>query len=42
VGMNFEELLQALGVPAGYGRNFTTSGLLPSRYPSGWAAALKA
>jgi murein DD-endopeptidase MepM/ murein hydrolase activator NlpD len=42
VGMNFEELLQALGVPAGYGRDFTTSGLLPSRYPSDWAAALKA
>jgi murein DD-endopeptidase MepM/ murein hydrolase activator NlpD len=42
VGMNFEELLQALGVPAGYGRNFTTSGLLPSRYPSDWAAALRA
>jgi D-amino-acid dehydrogenase len=30
------------GVPAGYGRDFTTSGLLPSRYPSDWAAALKA
>jgi murein DD-endopeptidase MepM/ murein hydrolase activator NlpD len=41
VGMNFEELLQALGVPAGYGRYATPSGLLPSRYPSHWAAALK-
>jgi hypothetical protein len=41
VGMNFEEMLQALGVPAGYGRNFTPSGLLPSQYPSDWAAALK-
>jgi hypothetical protein len=41
VGMNFEELLQALGVPAGFGRDFTTSGALPSQYPSDWAAALK-
>jgi hypothetical protein len=41
VGLNFEELLQALGVPAGYGRYFTPSGLLPSQYPSDWAAALK-
>ena len=41
VGMNFEELLQALGVPAGYGRYFTPSGLLPSQYPSDWAASLK-
>lgn len=42
VGMNFEELLQALGVPAGFGRGFTPSGLLPSQYPSNWAAALRA
>jgi murein DD-endopeptidase MepM/ murein hydrolase activator NlpD len=41
VGMNFEELLQALGVPAGNNRHDTPSGLLPSRYPADWPSALK-
>jgi hypothetical protein len=41
VGMNFEELLQALGVPAGYCRNDATNGLLPSPYPADWPTALK-
>ena len=41
IGMNFEELLQALGVPAGYGRNDATNGLLPSGYPTDWPTALK-
>ena len=41
IGMNFEKLLQALGVPAGYGRNDATNGLLPSGYPTDWPAALK-
>ncbi len=41
IGMNFEELLQALGVPAGYGRNDATNGLLPSGYPTDWPKALK-
>ena len=41
IGMNFEELLQALGVPAGYGRNDATNGMLPSGYPTDWPTALK-
>src|SRR5262245_60736486 len=41
VGMNFEELLQALGVPAGNNRGDSPSGLLPAQYPSDWAGALK-
>jgi murein DD-endopeptidase MepM/ murein hydrolase activator NlpD len=41
IGMNFEELLQALGVPAGYGRNDATNGLLPSGYPADWPNTLK-
>jgi len=41
IGMNFEKLLQALGVPAGYGRNDATNGMLPSGYPTDWPTALK-
>ena len=41
VGLNFEELLQALGVPAANNRTDSPSGLLPSQYPTDWVAALK-
>ena len=41
VGLNFEELLQELGVPAANNRNDAPSGLLPSQYPADWATALK-
>jgi hypothetical protein len=41
IGMNFEELLQALGVPAGNNRHESPSGLLPSGYPADWPTALK-
>ncbi len=40
VGLNFDELLQAVGVPAA--PNFAPNGYgtLPSRFPADWAAAL--
>ena len=41
IGMNFEKLLQAVGVPAGYGRYDATNGMLPSGYPTDWPTALK-
>jgi hypothetical protein len=41
VGLNFEELLQATGVPAANNRYDSPSGLLPSQYPADWATALK-
>jgi hypothetical protein len=41
VGLNFEQLLQALGVPAANNRCDSPSGLLPAQYPSNWAGALK-
>ena len=41
VGMNFEELLQELGVPAANNRNDRPSGIVPSRYPMKWARSLK-
>jgi len=41
VGLNFEELLQALGVPAANNRNDQAYGALPPNYPSDWAAALR-
>ncbi len=41
VGLNFEEMLQELGVPAANNRSDTPSGLLPSQYPTDWATALK-
>jgi len=36
VGVNFDELLQSLGVPAGYNRYDTAYGLLPAGYPTSW------
>ena len=41
VGLNFEELLQALGVPPGNNFGDSPAGLLPSRFPADWATALK-
>ena len=41
VGLNFEELLQATGVPAANNRYDAPSGLLPSQYPADWQTALK-
>jgi len=40
VGLNFDELLQALGVPAAPNFAPTGYGVLPSRYRTDWAAAL--
>jgi murein DD-endopeptidase MepM/ murein hydrolase activator NlpD len=40
VGINFDELLQALGVPAAPGFTPNGYGTLPSRYPADWASAL--
>lgn len=36
VGLNFEELLQSLGVPAANNRFAGTYGVLPARYPAHW------
>jgi hypothetical protein len=36
VGLNFEELLQTLGVPAANNRADAPSGLLPAGYPANW------
>jgi hypothetical protein len=36
VGLNFEELLQLLGVPAASNRADTAYGLLPANYPTSW------
>jgi hypothetical protein len=41
VGLNFDELLQALGVPAAPNSGDPGNGVLPSGYPTNWAAALK-
>jgi hypothetical protein len=41
IGMNFEYLLLALGVPAAPNLGQTTSGLVPSRYQIDWAKALR-
>jgi murein DD-endopeptidase MepM/ murein hydrolase activator NlpD len=41
IGMNFEYLLQALGVPAANNLGDPTSGLVPSRYRIDWAKALR-
>ena len=41
VGLNFEELLQALGVPAGNNRSDYAYGVLPSGYATDWPAALR-
>ncbi len=42
IGMNFEFLLRALGVPEANNYGQSTSGLVPSRYPTDWATALAA
>ena len=39
VGLNFEALLQGLGVPAGSNRTDPPNGTLPQNYPTNWAAA---
>lgn len=39
VGLSFDELLQALGVPAGSNAADAASGLLPAGYPAAWSAA---
>jgi len=41
VGLNFEELLQALGVPAANNRSDYAYGLLPPGYPTDWPSALR-
>ncbi|MGI9005493.1 MAG: hypothetical protein ACR2FU_04710 [Streptosporangiaceae bacterium] len=41
VGMNFDNLLQALGVPAANNAGDPPSGLVPSRYQIDWAKALR-
>jgi hypothetical protein len=39
VGLSFDELLQALGVPDGSNAAEAASGILPPGYPSDWTAA---
>ena len=41
IGMNFEDLLLALGVPASPNVSAPTSGIVPSRYQVDWAKALR-
>lgn len=41
VGMNFDDLLVALGVPAASNFGQSASGLVPSRYQIDWAKALR-
>ena len=41
VGLNFEALLQTLGVPAGPNRSDPPNGTLPQNYPTNWTAATK-
>lgn len=36
IGLNFEELLQSLGVPAANNRAAAPSGILPARFPARW------
>ncbi len=36
IGLNFEGLLESLGVPAGNGAGQSGSGALPSNYPTNW------
>jgi hypothetical protein len=38
VGLNFEELLQSLRVPAANNRDDVPHGLLPAGYPASWSA----
>jgi hypothetical protein len=41
IGMNFEDLLLALGVPASPSVGALPAGLLPSRYQVDWTKALR-
>ena len=41
IGMNFDYLIQALGVPAASNSGQSASGLVPSRYQIDWAKALR-
>jgi murein DD-endopeptidase MepM/ murein hydrolase activator NlpD len=41
VGLNFDELLQALGAPAAPNAGEAGSGALPQGYPADWSAAVK-
>ena len=41
IGMNFEYLIRALGVPAANNFGEPTSGIVPSRYQIDWAKALR-
>jgi hypothetical protein len=41
IGMNFEDLLLALGVPAATNSGAAPAGLVPSRYQIDWAKALR-
>ena len=36
IGMNFDQLLQSLGVPAGNNATQAASGTLPAGYPASW------
>jgi hypothetical protein len=40
IGVNFDQLLMATGVPAAPNEADAPSGLVPSRYPADWATAL--
>ena len=39
IGLSFEDLLQALGVPAAPNRADSPSGILPPNYPTNWPGA---
>ena len=39
VGLNFDKLLESLGVPAGYGSTDAGYGVLPAGYPTSWPAS---
>lgn len=41
VGLNFDQLLQAVGVPAAPNSDQPGNGTLPSNYPTNWEAAIK-
>ena len=41
IGLNFENLLRTLGVPASLYMSGSPSGILPSRYPTNWTAATR-
>jgi hypothetical protein len=40
IGLNFDDLLIALGAPAAYNHGDTPHGLLPAGYPTNWASLL--